>query len=242
MSYQIGHSDRGAHSHWLGPTEFGHRFRPVSVWDMIKSDAYSEDRIISILKDLSNRGFDPCAMDPWGNTTVLYEAICARRSKLVRFALSLIAPERLKNHLDSKCGGEELSALHVACAVRDLNAVQLLCEKGASVSVKDRRGYSPVHLASLNGDVELLTILVGSLKGSDRLQCLNDCVVTSEGLSALHLACMGGNLDAIHFLLANGAYVSVTDSSGRTPLEIAETEEDSEVVDAIRSFERRCGA
>lgn len=77
----------------------------------------------------------------------------------------------------------------------------------------DRYGNSPVHLAVLSDDIELLNSLID--KGAD----LN--VKNTLELSPVHLAAISGNTPLVQNLVSKGADINIRGNSGYTPLHIA---------------------
>lgn len=78
------------------------------------------------------------------------------------------------------------------------------------VETRTAQDESPVMIASLNGDLELVRRLVK--RGAH---------VNKPGWTALHYAATGGHLDVIRFLLDESAYIDAEAPSGATPLMMA---------------------
>ena len=89
---------------------------------------------------------------------------------------------------------------------------------GKSVVDVNQRGIdgdTPLHLASLWGDVEAVEVLLGA---GANLNAKGD-----RGQTPLFSAVMGENSDVVRRLLAAGANLHDKDSDGRTVLQFAES-------------------
>lgn len=101
----------------------------------------------------------------------------------------------------------------------DLNAVRHLVEKGADVDVKNKYGATPLHIASIRGNLEIAQFLLDH--GAD----VNAQVV--NGLTPLNWATIHDHLAMVKLLLDHCADVNIQESEsyaehnfgyGRTPL------------------------
>jgi ankyrin repeat protein len=91
------------------------------------------------------------------------------------------------------------TALHIAIDSGSESCVKLLLEKGVkNVNAKDQIGMTPfLHACSQNGNIHCLKCLVDH--GADIDECDND------GFTSLMWACLRGHMNAVKFLLDNGA-------------------------------------
>ncbi|KAF8246144.1 ankyrin, partial [Wilcoxina mikolae CBS 423.85] len=77
-----------------------------------------------------------------------------------------------------------------------------LIDRGAAISAPAKKGWTPLHYATIQSNEEIVRMLIDD----------------HEGLTPLHLA----KREAVALLLINrGAAVSATDKTGYTPLHIA---------------------
>lgn len=76
----------------------------------------------------------------------------------------------------------------------------------------DTEGATPLHYASLNGDVESVRFLLGQ-----NSKMLKD----NNGETPLHLACLNGHHAVVSLLLKAGADVNSVSEEGNTPLHLA---------------------
>lgn len=111
--------------------------------------------------------------------------------------------------------GDGMTALHWTSLNGDAATTALLLSAGAKVDLPTRLGnYTPLHLASSRGHVEVISRL---LDGGSAV-----AAVTDTGVQPIHLAAQAGVADAVATLLARGADVNVQDRThGRTPLVFA---------------------
>merc|ERR1719478_1093052 len=118
-------------------------------------------------------------------------------------------------------GGYNRTALHFAIAKEPENVdsvTQILLASKASVSVRDKGGSCPIHLAAENG----LEGVVGQLVDMGAEPDARDDVY---GRTALHWASESGNEGVVLKLLEAGATAEIKDSvkDGNTPLDVAKT-------------------
>ncbi|KAG1692623.1 Ankyrin repeat domain-containing protein 50 [Nymphon striatum] len=104
--------------------------------------------------------------------------------------------------------------LHCATYESNCELIEALILRGADVEVIDRNGQTALNLASRQGDVSIVTILLNSGKA-------NPDQADNEGWTPLRSAAWGGNTKVVEALLEHGAQVENADSDGRTALRAA---------------------
>lgn len=111
------------------------------------------------------------------------------------------------------------TALHMASAAFSLPAVALLIERGASCSIRNRRGAEPLHYAADANhwapDQQAATISHLLVSGADP-----DARDVS-GVTPLHRAVRTRSAAAVRALLQGGALPSSRNRAGSTPLDLA---------------------
>ncbi|KAJ9447474.1 Ankyrin repeat and KH domain-containing protein mask [Diplonema papillatum] len=114
------------------------------------------------------------------------------------------------NHCDPVSG---LSLVGAAAGRGDVEMTRLLISHGASLTVRDHEGFSPLHLAIWAGHLAIVQML-----------CEQGANVTAKGRnksgSPLCLACFKGDLAILQFLLdfSKNAGIDEPDARGTTPL------------------------
>jgi ankyrin repeat protein len=102
--------------------------------------------------------------------------------------------------------------LHVAAAKGRLVVVKLLLKHAAEIDAADRDGHSPLHAAVIADRTQVAQYLVDQGAAIDPDRLLMEVVNSSVT-----------DRDVVEFLLANGANINHLDSSGKTPLILAIT-------------------
>lgn len=92
----------------------------------------------------------------------------------------------------------------------DKVAAVLLDNPKTKIEAEDRAGENALMLAALNGDSDLVKLLI--TKGAE---------VNKKGWTALHYAAANGNDDIAKLLLGYSAYVDAQSPNGTTPLMMA---------------------
>ena len=87
----------------------------------------------------------------------------------------------------------------------------LLKNKNIDVDLSNKYGETPLMIASINGDLPLVKVLVLE----------NKARVDHIAWTPLHYACAKGHLEVAEFLVANGSLVDSTSLNGTTPLMMA---------------------
>ncbi|XP_042873337.1 serine/threonine-protein phosphatase 6 regulatory ankyrin repeat subunit B-like [Penaeus japonicus] len=156
---------------------------------------------LNIVKLLLENRASPDVTDNKGDTP-LHSAI--RKSKINHIGLLLIygANVHIRDALNDL-------PLHIAVKKNNRVIVQMLLNAGASVHVVDASGDMLMHVAARTASSRILEML--REKGCN----MNN---PSNGSSPLHLAAESGNLEAVQWLLHNGAKLEDLDAKRRTPI------------------------
>lgn len=112
---------------------------------------------------------------------------------------------------DEAFGELQRTTLHQAAHLNHCACISVLLRHGASMSVEDTKGDTPLHLAAWAGNVEALGSLLAH--GADV-----DWLSGRDGYSPLWCAISANYIDAARLLLKHGARVSLRSGSGLMPL------------------------
>ena len=100
-----------------------------------------------------------------------------------------------------------------------------LLEHGADISARDEDGLTALHWAAEQGHWEVVDLLLKS--GAD----VN--AKSLDGSVALHRAVWKGDVEVQWLLMEHGADANAKNNFGRTPLDIAQKNQNSEVLQAL---------
>jgi uncharacterized protein len=92
----------------------------------------------------------------------------------------------------------------------DKVAAALLANPKTNIEILDKAGENAMMLASLNGDIDLVKLLISK-----------DAEVNKKGWTPLHYAASNGHDDIVQLLLDNSAYIDAGSPNGTTPLMMA---------------------
>ena len=102
--------------------------------------------------------------------------------------------------------------IHDAVRAKDMAAVKkLIAARPAMVNEQNENQLTPLHVAAMGGDVELVKFLLNNKAEA--------CAKTFQGYTPLHNAASIANLEIVKLLVnANPACVNETNRAGMTPL------------------------
>lgn len=151
------------------------------------------------------------------------------------FEKELSVKKLLDSGLSGSMDGQTLlaSAAHEGSA----NVVELLLAHGCNPLESDVHGQTPLTLASRQGHVKVLFVLLEWAKTQEQeaaVQMLEH--IDNEGWTALRSAAWGGHGEAVKLLLDVGADVDGCDSEGRTALRAAAWGGHDEIVLTLLDF------
>ena len=113
--------------------------------------------------------------------------------------------------------------MHWACARGSRDACESLLRAGTSPTIPTKSGWTPMHVAALNGRAELLDALIARIRktrGDTELIAALNAQIPSNGRSALHLAAANAKLGAIETLANAGADPEARDTDGLRPADV----------------------
>eukprot|EP00743_Colponemidia_sp_Colp-15_P008506 GILK01009253.1.p1 GENE.GILK01009253.1~~GILK01009253.1.p1 ORF type:complete len:1895 (-),score=243.33 GILK01009253.1:149-5833(-) len=140
--------------------------------------------------------------------SILHRAVKMQQYKILRALLSAPGIDVDIPNVDFA------TALHVACACKDVEAVKILLEAGCNVNAQDASGRTVLLVAAIYQAADILPLLL-TCEGLD--PNLSD----NRGLTAVHIAVIRGDLSALDVLLSHGASVDAASGKGCTALHYA---------------------
>ena len=182
-------------------------------------------------KLLSNRGSDINALNREGNS-LLYVAAEKNQLDKINFLLDNGANVNIKNERGS-------TPLNVACDKNALDAVQLLIDRGADVNTRTNRGNTPLSCAASGKGCTLLNTVAFSTTYdfTNVAEILLDNGADVNLQNPLLIAARAGNLKMVKLLLAKGANINATDTTGQNVLQIAEQQGHTNIVKFLKDYE-----
>jgi ankyrin repeat protein len=127
-------------------------------------------------------------------------------------------------HVADKKGN---SGLMLASAGGNLDVVRYLASMGASLTIPNYAGWSPLHRACFNGCLEVVNFLLAS---SPISQAAALAGVNHFGSTPLHVAIPRGHLAVAELLVEKGCSLESRNTSGDTPLNFAVVCRQQEIV------------
>jgi uncharacterized protein len=105
---------------------------------------------------------------------------------------------------------------------------ELVRAHASQVNCQDERGSTALHMASANGHIDAMNLLLSAGASVD--------LCNAEGNSALHWACSNGRSEAVRLLMEHKAEPSKLNAFERTPVDEALDSGHRACVDIIKSF------
>ena len=154
---------------------------------------------------------------------------------------------------------EKEDLLHLACENSQISLIKTLLKCNVNTNSINAKGLSPLHVAAINGNVEVTRLLVNeganlemkdSKCGSSpflhacqngrvkivRLLIANGANIKAVGMNgtnALHFAAESGNVELVEMLIDNFPNVNATDADGTTVLQFAAISGNVKVLDIL---------
>ncbi|NXP28293.1 ANKE1 protein, partial [Scytalopus superciliaris] len=118
--------------------------------------------------------------------------------------------------------------LMVTCANGNIVLVKYLLEKGADVNMTDSFLWTPLHHACSNGHLDIAELLVKAGAAVNALGIGNT--------TPLMRAIEASRLDIVYFLITAGADIQITNSNGKSALDIAKVFENARIIDLLQNL------
>ncbi len=156
----------------------------------------------------------------------------------------------------------EERTIHEAARFGDLETIKVLAERDAAlISSRDRKGTTPLHMAALHGQKEVVEFLLVrgvdvNIRNRQRKTPLHDAArrghrevtllllswqaevnaVGEDHRTPLHEAASWGDRGVLEALLAHRAGINVRDHNGMRPMHIASVNGHTDVVQLLREY------
>ena len=174
-----------------------------------------EKRWMDVAQALVNRGSDPEALDPMGQT-VWHWFANETDPELLGFAGSLRCdPNRARPR-------DGVYPLLIAASYGNAAAIRAMLDAGADPLLRAENGSYPLGVALKNGHAEAFETLLAARDVST--------YTDDEGRTLLHHAVKIGNYELAMWLIDRELYVDAPDQAGETPLMVAVFTHDPELV------------
>ena len=98
-----------------------------------------------------------------------------------------------------------------AAAIGDVEAVKKFISDGADINMTDDKGNTALHISAWRRQLRTVRVLLS-------LGCKNDVVNSAYQQTALHFACISGELRIVNELIRAGANPNLGDSHGYTAI------------------------
>ncbi|KAG4070491.1 hypothetical protein HA402_005723 [Bradysia odoriphaga] len=153
--------------------------------------------------------YDEYLKDGW---TILLHAVACLQRDIVTYLVSKGA--------NLNCEAGSMTPLMVVCDLEIcpsqiddiLDMTKLLLDQGATVNVRNERGYTPFMYACEKGNKDIVTLLMNfsAIDATDNF-----------GKTALHYAVENQHFDIVEMLIKEGADIEVCDRDGLKPRDVA---------------------
>ncbi|KFG82185.1 ankyrin domain protein [Metarhizium anisopliae] len=99
--------------------------------------------------------------------------------------------------------------------------IRLLLQHGASVTIRDELGNTPLHYAAFGSNLHIFSLYTTALPVDSLHGNVLESIKNDSGEALLHWAAAGKKIDILWFLLSSGADVHVANDNGWSPLTCA---------------------
>ena len=124
--------------------------------------------------------------------------------------------------------------IHHAASVGDVAQVQqILSRTPDRLEHRDRRGLTPLHIATWEGQSDVLNTLI--IHGADVNAKWNQVATGDGDWNALHIAGIRGQVEAAKLLIRSGTQINHSSIKGETPLDIAVGNGKRELAEFLRA-------
>ncbi len=190
-----------------------------------KNLAVSKINPETILTDIDGAGFNPNAPVTAKYGTLLHVAAYHGLLTLVQKLVDLGAFINIRNT-------DNRTPLYSAAGGGYTDMAQFLLEKGAEAEVRANENITPLHVATHAGHADIVTLL---LNAGARV----DTAMQRGSRTALHSAAYNDHTEIVRILLARSADPYALTSGNKTALDLAETQEIKDLLEAAMAKQPR---
>lgn len=125
------------------------------------------------------------------------------------------------------------SALHIAASSRNLDLLKMMMQHGANANLVRKDGHTPFSVAVMAGDLSAVQELAAH--GADLNRRYNPTekipdpvepiTLSRQNQTIMHIAALGGSTAVIEYLHSKGVPLDLKNSTGETPLDLADHQE-----------------
>lgn len=137
----------------------------------------------------------------------------------------LLADKPTLIHLTTFLGD---TALHMAVTSGNSNMVAVLLDAGADVNARGDSKVTPLHAAAFSGNAQIAEALL-------KAHADVNAVGYRHNDTPLHIAALRGHASVVKLLLAHGADASTEDMLHKTPLQLAQENQKTNVIAVLSS-------
>lgn len=162
-------------------------------------DAIKNGNIEAVQRDITD-GVDVNSVLPY-NTFPLHYAITNGKLEIVKLLLANGADKNKRDHIGA------YRPIHWAVSNKQIKIAELLIEKKVNLNKTTDSGDSPLDLAALNGDLDMVKLLVENGANIEKKYLGDVDHSRSDRHMPLHKASKKGHLEVVKYLIDNKAIV-----------------------------------
>ncbi|KAL9258256.1 Ankyrin repeat domain-containing protein [Drosera capensis] len=182
----------------------------------------NEDPKLKPILDEIEQGGPAAMMRYWNDKEVLQKLGEAMGLPVMDGVLAGAGPADPQVEEAEDLGSEEESIVHHTASVGDVEGLREALASGADLIEEDSEGRTALHFACGYGEVKTAQVLLESGAKVDALD--------KNKNTALHYAAGYGRKECVALLLENGAAVTLQNLDGKTPIDVAKLNSQTEVL------------